>query len=181
MALNLKAIFGKQQAATQGVIDAVEELRVAVIVAQDRRQQIERLPVDRARAEAAIDEGIAMMARKLDVRTIVAALTRPASGSPRLDLGHVPEALFAPWLATVAPDALRSFFLDQVDDVYSSRDDPPEAERPAMIEQLDAEILSLELAEEKLLRMSEASGIPILRRADAAPEAVLAADTALPS
>lgn len=176
----VKKLFQRQRDAVADIAGAIEEVRLAIIVAQDQREQLRRLPVDRQRAEAAIDEGLAMMARKLDVRNIMAGLVRPTSGSPRLDLGHVPEALFAPWLATIAPDALRSFFLGQVDDVYADRDDPPEDQRPAMIARLDTQVLGLELTEEALVRQAEASGIPILRRGDADPRTVLAHNDALP-
>lgn len=180
---NIKALFKRQRQAAADVIDAVEEIRIALIVAQDQRQQIERLPVDRSRALAALDAGIAAAAAKLDTRMLLSGLTRPAGGQPHFHFDRIPENLVGPWLATLCPDRLRQHFVDQINDFYDERldrDDPAEAARPALISKLDAEILALELAEEAFIRQAEKSGLPILRRADADPRAALAVGGAMP-
>ncbi len=177
---NIKSLFAKQRAATAGVVDAVEQVRLQIIVAQDQRQQIERLPVDRQRAIDALDQGIADAASMLDTRMLVAGLTRPSGGQPHFEFTRIPENLAGAWLATLVPDRLRDHFMDEIAAFYDDRDDLPEAERGAEIARLDAETLAAELVEEKLIRMSEAAGIPVLRRGDADPRAALAADASLP-
>lgn len=177
---SIAKVFERQKAATRSVHEGIEEIRLQVIVLQDQRDQLRRLPVDRQRALAALDDGIAQMAARLDARNLMAGLTRPSGGRPHFDLTTIPDALTPVWLAVLCPDRLRQHFADLIDDVYESRDDLPEAARAAEHARLDAEILSVELMEEALVRSAERAGLPVLRRADLDPRAALAHDDALP-
>ena len=173
---SISKMFARQRAATADVAKGVEQIRIAIVVAQDEAAGIAALPIDRARAIAAVDAGIASLADRFDDRMLVAALTRPHDGRPRLAL----ESMTVPFLAAIAPDMLRAALVERVDAFYEGRDDLPEAERARRIEQLEDRILELELAEESAIRAAERAGMAILRRADADPRAVLAADDCLP-
>ncbi|TGQ94637.1 hypothetical protein EN851_03535 [Mesorhizobium sp. M8A.F.Ca.ET.208.01.1.1] len=83
-------------------------------------------------------------------------------------------------LAFAAP-LMRERLAAEISAEYSAGDGPTAEAHKQMLAKLDAELLELEMAEEALLRAAEAAGIEILRRIDADPRAVLAADSALPA
>jgi hypothetical protein len=68
----------------------------------------------------------------------------------------------------------------RVADVYQNTAGITEAERQKQMEAVDRDLLDAELAEESIIRAAEASGFAILRRSNASPMAVLAADETLP-
>ncbi len=56
-----------------------------------------------------------------------------------------------------------------------------DAEQVARLAEVDAERTAVELREESAIRQLERSGLPVLRRPDASPVALLVADDALPA
>ena len=179
--MSLSKLFARQKSATRDLVDGLEKLRVNNLVLRDQAEGLRRLPVDRKRAIAAVDAGIAALAGQYDDRHLIGGLTRPMDGHPHLALDRLPANMAPAFLAVVVPDLLRAALIERVDGFYADREDPPENQRAKLIAQLEAEIADLEAAEEGLIRQAERSGLPILRRADADPRAVLAADTSLPT
>ena len=177
----IQKLFAKQRSATRDLLDGLEKIRVRNVVARDAIANVEALPVPRDVAEAALDRGIQQMAQRLLLSPHVDRLVRPINGRSSFDLGSIPDNLVGPWLAAVAPDALRAVFTEQLDAFYANRrEDLPVAQRPARIAALEREVDDLERVEEALVREMERAGLSVLRRADADPAAVLAHDDALP-
>lgn len=77
-------------------------------------------------------------------------------------------------------DAFRKAFVDDLDDYYEDKEWIEPEDRIKRTAELEAEVLYLELTEEAAIRDAEANGINILRRADADPRVVLAANSELP-
>jgi hypothetical protein len=161
-----------------GGVDAfgrIEALRSEIVVAKAEIADLAALPVPRAEAEAALDAALARLGQQgADALTSgLSSLTRPE---------RRPE--FAPELGTsdllalvVALNAqtVRATVGKALDVVYRGRKAlPPMAARKAKTAELEAKIIAAEIEEERLIRAVEAAGIPILRRADADPRAVLA-------
>lgn len=75
---------------------------------------------------------------------------------------------------------MRQALTMRLDNVYSKKSGLTDEERAAAIGAADRNLFALEMAEEGLIREAERAGIDVLRRADADPRAVLAADEVLP-
>lgn len=72
--------------------------------------------------------------------------------------------------ALLGPDALAAILCRHLPE---GGEGPTAAERAERILELDRELFEAECAEERLIEASEAAGVPIARRADADPRAVL--------
>ena len=72
--------------------------------------------------------------------------------------------------ALLGPDALAAILCRHL---HEGGEGPTAAERAERILGLDRELFESECAEERLIEASEAAGVPIARRADADPRAVL--------
>lgn len=90
------------------------------------------------------------------------------------------DLLFALIMATALP-ALRSIVEEKIEAAVSGRETLTRNERVERIERAQAELLALELQEEATVRALEAAGLPVERRADASPQAVLASAASLPT
>lgn len=97
----------------------------------------------------------------------------PSLALPPLD---VSEAQFRDaMLCRLFPDQIEAVILEELDRTYADGEPegPPRAERPAIVEEIDARIFALEVREEQAIRRAAAAGIVIERRPDADPSAVL--------
>jgi hypothetical protein len=163
----------KRTATGASLPERLDSARAAVEAARTARDEIAELP-ERSRAEtrerlrlmleaAAEDPARTLRAHVLVAQTgsraegpmLGATITGDMTGALAALLGvdHMLEML-APILARI-PDG------------------PPSAERARMLADADAALFAAELAEERIVVQLEAQGLPVVRRADADPRAVL--------
>lgn len=154
---------------------AIDKLRQAIILAKGEIADLDAMPIPRDQAEAALDAGIARLGQiGADALTSgIATLTRPA-GHPDFAPRMTTELLFG-LIVSVQPQAIRQTVGKELDRVYAGKKAlPTMAARAKARDALEAKALEAELEEERLIRQIEAAGVPILRRRDADPRAVLA-------
>ena len=89
-----------------------------------------------------------------------------------------PAFLFDCFISVVA-DEIKARLATRLEEFYREQPGLAEAERDKRIKALEDELAEIEVAEERLILRAEAAGLPVLRRADAVPEIVLAPDAAL--
>lgn len=178
--LSIKKLFAGQRSATRAVHENVEAIRVEILRRRDEVERIAAMPADRDDALAALDAGLDRMAERGAGALSIGSLAHPGHRTPNLNL-NVPANLTMDVVALVARGHLRDVLAEKLAEFYDGRDVMPNAKRGPRVGILEVEILDLELAEEALIREGERTGLPMQRRADADPRAVLAADAALPS
>lgn len=167
------AIAGARSAGSL-LMAGVEALRERIAALRAEQKTVTRRPVERAVAEQRIDawfEKRAAIARK-HVRP-PADYTRPAYEPARaVENTDLLFAALAPQIATATKAGL--------DTVYAEAAGIGDAQRAALLAELDARILATEREEESIIRQAEEVGIAIQRRADADPRATLADAEDLP-
>lgn len=78
-------------------------------------------------------------------------------------------------------DKLRTIIAGQLADLIAGRETFDAEQRAERIKQAEADLLHLNLVEEKLIRTMMDSGLAVTRRPDASALALLAADASLPA
>jgi hypothetical protein len=165
--------------AGESVGDAVLRLRREINIAQGELRQIKTAPPPAIEIRAALVAEVDRMA---------------AEGKPRVSVDggkiriHWPDvqpyaahgaALSAPsgsaskMLCALFGDQLKTLLAAGVDDVKGA---VPGAERPKRVREVEARILALEVAEERLVVAALEEGLEVHRRPDASPWAILYAD-----
>ena len=155
----------------------------------EQRRQAERAPVDRATAEARLEQEIASAARvgayvhggtlaspMYDPRARVGGLLSyrdPAA------IGGDPRRLLTAALCGLMPDVVRQVGRAAIAEHYRDGDGIPDAERAARLAEIDRQLAALERDEERMIRAADRDGQTIARRDDADPAVVLAPDAAL--
>lgn len=152
-------------------IAKVNSLRASIIDKKAERAAAETSPLSRDELRAGLDRQIA---RAADTERRLAR---------RVGLGHYEDGvilgrvvgdhveLLPAMIALFGVDAIRSN-LDRF--IQLAPDAPGKGERDARLTTIEDQILKLELAEENALRALEATGVEVMRRADASPAVVLA-------
>jgi hypothetical protein len=100
------------------------------------------------------------------------------TGSPRLALlapgpRVQPEVHMERLLTVLCEDRIREVYAEAIDQALDGRETISAEDRATRLAELDAELLTLECAEEALIEKAEAAAIDLPRRADASPAAVL--------
>ena len=162
-----------------GIAATIEVKRAGVIASAERRADIENRPAPARDLKAAISRAVAAEAEKgrppfdpcirgRDPSKFAdQMLVRVHTGqSLTVGGGGVP---FLVWFLAEQIEARLHGMVDEADLTGAMSD----AEQAAALTSLDAERLALEREEEALIRMAEADGMTIARRADASPMAVL--------
>jgi hypothetical protein len=166
-----KLLAGSRKAATS-VSEGLQELRMRRLRLLDERDATAARPVPQADALAAldrdIDELVATAKREINVRSLTRA-ENPAWTIPQ-------NGMLIALLIGANREAFRSQLAEMIAPAYADAKPIEAAEREATLRRIDDELLDLEMAEEAAIRGAEASGLSILRRADADPRAVLLAD-----
>lgn len=150
----------------------IEEIRADVSEAKVILAELAAMPVPQAEAEAALDAALARFSERAAEALTVTSLTRP-----RLRPDFVPQLSHADVVALLIglhEKEIRKIVGAKLKDVYTGRTVLPPQERDARAAEVSAHLLELELAEEAAIRRAEAAGLPVDRRADADPRAVLA-------
>lgn len=154
-------------AKTLDYLSKIETLRAKIDAAKAKRCEIECAPLPRDESIALIRANIQKAAQEWRAEISLS----PVRGYPPAAIGHL--HVDAP-LAAVCPDALEAALVQAVDE--ARKDYPhglPSRERPAALAAIDAEILALEIDEERAIVDAEQIGQTIDRRADLDPRAFL--------
>lgn len=173
---SLKKILTGATSATREITAAVEELRAKRLAALDEKDRILGLPHPRAKIIEAIDRDLDAAIDRARDQVYLPSLLRGERG-PNL---RIPNAdVLAGLLISANRSAVRAELVALVEAQLSDQDAPTEAERAAALKRLADDLSDLERAEESLIRRAEASGLAVLRRADADPDVLLLHDDEL--
>lgn len=161
-----------------GIAATVEVKRAELIAIGGRRADVENRPSLASDLKAAMSKAIASRAEegrpRFDPRIRGGAdpsrleLSLVRGGPPGAVIGDGGRSFFV-WLLADQIEAHLHSLVDEADLTGAMAD----AEQAAALAALDAERLAIEREEEALIRMAEAQGMNIARRADASPMAVL--------
>lgn len=191
-------MFGRSKARSDAKIDIsnlltkVDESREQIAVLRSERETVARAPRPLAETLTLLDAHLDVIATQaVDGFHLGGLLRRDQSVALRLpfrfdaetrsvDTTGAVNAMLGLLVATCRP-ALRQIIEGQLSDLLQDRPALTDQEQAARLSELDRQILTTELHEERCIRQLEAAGLPVLRRPDAAPLALLAADTALPA
>jgi hypothetical protein len=194
----IKGLTKKLTGTRNAVTDAMDQLDVMRSQISEKKAEIDslhRAPIPTSEALKAFDTWAANRAEEAIDRLRPEHLVDPAHPAGELRLpdfsarvegefhradDRADDLLFALIMATALP-ALRSIVEEKIEAAVAGRETLTRNERVERIERAQAELLALELQEEATVRSLEAAGLPVERRADAAPAAVLCAQASLPS
>lgn len=173
---SLKKLLTGATSATREITAAIEELRAKRLSVLDERDRILGLPHPRATILAAIDRDIDAAIDRARDQVYLPSLLR---GEPGPHLRIPPADVLAGLLISANRTAVRAELVSLVEAQLGDQDAPTEAERAAALKRLADDLADLESAEESLIRQAEASGLAVLRRADADPDTLLLDDDEL--
>lgn len=173
---DLKKLLAGSRKAAASVSDGLQELRLRRLRLLDERDATAARPVPKDDALAALDRDINELVDIAKREANVRSLTRADNPS-----WTIPQnGLLIGLLIGANRDAFRDQLAAMLEPAYANGAKPISAdEREATLRRIDDDLLDLEIAEESAIRASEAAGLSVLRRADADPRAVLAADDEL--
>jgi hypothetical protein len=161
------------RAAGNELREAIETLRISIIDLKDERVQIENSIPSKEIAEARFLSWIDAMVAYKDTPRINVFTQGVHYRQPYADPMLEP-------LVVYLSSAVKREGITQINEFYSDKKGLSNEERDDRLATLDRQILDAELAEETIIRNAEAIGLPVARRADANPLAVLADASALP-
>ena len=183
----LKKLTSARSAVT-ATLDELDALRASIAEKRQEIETIRRAPLPVSEALKAFDVWAADAIDRLRPE----ALADPAHPAGELRLpdfsarvegelhragDRADDLLWSLIVATAMP-AVRSIVEEKLEAAVAGRETLTRTER---VEQTEGELLQLELSEEATVRALEGAGLPVERRADASPLAVLAAAVSLPS
>ena len=172
----------------------IDEIREEIITQKAEISRIETAPVPVAEALAAFDVWAASAAGgAMDARGVSALLdptggghglgvTTPAvrhGGEMIFDARPAVQTLLGLVISTGLP-TLRRLAQEHLTAAADGMETMSASSRRKKLAEAQRALLDLELAEEAAIRSLEGAGVPVARRADASPAAVLAADASLP-
>lgn len=172
---SVKKTLDQAKAAGTQIAQSVDALRVDIGRLKAERSQLLNSPVDKAVAYERVDRWVLAMRTRVGGPTVKAeafTTSNPSWAPPSIDF----EAALSSFLAPIVGEVLRK----ELDALYEQIAPLGEDDRRERLRHIERRLLDLEMAEESIIRSSEAGGFAILRRADADPTAVLAHDKALP-
>lgn len=172
---SLKKLITGAAAASRELTGGIDQLRARRISLLDERDRIASLPQPKDTVFAALD-------RDLDDLCSAGLETLDLTSLLRSDqpVFRIPQnGTLIALLIGLNREAFRSQIAELIEAQYKGLDVPSAEDRAAQLADLDAEIGDLERAEEGLIREAERAGLPVLRRDDADPDALLLADEEL--
>lgn len=164
--------------ASQDTQKALSELRSLSARLRDQRAEIKARPVPLAEAQEAAAEAVLREADGAIADLNLSSLMRPGDGRPpslNLDAQQMAMLAFA-----VQADGVAALVGVRLAERYRAMPEGiADNDRAAALAKIDADALAAECAEEAVIRDMEREGAAPLRRADADPRALLAADAEL--
>ena len=176
----LKSALSGSRSATQRAAMGITQIRDLRLRLVDQRDEVSRRATPREEAIAAMDRDLA---RQIEVATDqinLSSLLRPGGPGPALHLDLSSHALPG-LLAAANLGGLREVLIGMIDADLDGVTTMSREDKDRELKRIDTEILDAELAEEAMIRDAERAGLTALRRGDADPRAVLAADSELPA
>lgn len=170
----IKKFLRRHVEATNGLVNALDNLRDRIVVLADEQQAVEAWPVPYEEAVASLEKWI----DSIDFRNFIPVATF-TSGSEREwpRLSDSAAGLMAMALLTAsARGKVRDTLAAELRIYYEGRASGTASDRARRLREIEGELAELERQEEKIIREAEAAGLPILRRENASPAVVLAAD-----
>lgn len=170
----IKSAFTASRKAASTLGSNLDEVRQHIATLKDERAQIEGHQPELATALARVDAFAAHLRHPLDDFyighfAVAGKFTMPdVLARDRLALAGCADLV-----ADALKAKLKAFYTDRGDGIS-------ESDRQARLQEIDKQLLDLELLEEASIREAERAGFELMRRPDANPLAVLAADEALP-
>lgn len=189
-----KKLTGTRNAVT-GALDDLDVIRAAIATKKTDVEALRRAPIPVSEALKAFDTWAANRAEDAITRLRPEVLVDPNHPAGELRLpdfsarvegelhragDRADDLLWSLIMATAMP-AVRSIIEDKIEAAVAGRECLTAAERVERIANAEAELLHLELSEEATVRALEGAGLPVERRADASPAAVLCAQACLPT
>ena len=169
---DLKKLLAGSRKAASSVSEGLQELRLRRLRLLDERDELASRPVPQHEALAALDRDLDELVDTAKRETNIRSLTRAENPAWTIPQNGILIAL----LIGTNREAFRSQLAEMIAPAYADAKPIEAAEREAALRRIDEELLDIELAEESAIRAAEAAGLSVLRRADADPRAVLAAD-----
>ena len=190
----LKKLTSTRTAVT-GALDEIDVLRASIVEKRREIEGLRRAPIPTSEALANFDRWAADKSEDAIDRLRPEHLVDPAHPAGELRLpdfsarvegelhragDRADDLLFSLILATAMP-TVRNIVEERLEQATAGRECLTQSERFERVERAQAELLDLELSEEALVRSLEGAGLPVERRADASPAAVLCAGGCLPA
>lgn len=167
MSADSKKSVSKSKRAGADLFEGLEDIRLKIALARATISELERAPVALSIASDRIDTWLAALhnddALKIFVRRFVFPTYRAPQPAEALD-----------FIMGVLSQMARGEMLKLLTAIYGEAEGLFDADRKSSIDAKAAELLSLELAEEAIIRNAETLGLELQRRPDADPRAVLA-------
>jgi len=169
--------------AMQGELEeSIRSLREEIASLKEDREHLALRPVAIEEANARADE-FANHLKDEAGRNMRFSVADLAAGPKFFSKYKVKPELFSNLALMFVAPQIADFLKARVQEHYASiASGAPITleERQKAAARLDQRIMDAELAEESIIRVAERGGFPVLRRADANPAAILAADSELP-
>ncbi|TGQ01415.1 MULTISPECIES: hypothetical protein [unclassified Mesorhizobium] len=175
MNANLKMLVAGQRKAMAGLTEGLEAVRAQIRGLKERRAKVEVQPPEIEIALQRVDAWIKPMRGALEIFRAPDFAAADGFRFPSVAGFEGPLALAV--VADLASDAMKA----KIRTAYETKPGISDQDRKAELLRLDQTLMEAELVEEELIRNATRAGINLLRRADADPRAVLAADAVFAS
>ncbi|RVT49654.1 hypothetical protein [Rubrivivax albus] len=163
----------KRTATGASLPERLDAARAAVEAARTARDEIAELP-ERSRAETRERMRLMLQAAAEDPARTLRAHVLTAQAGHRADGPMLGATVAGDMTGALAALLGVDHMLEMLAPILARiPDGPPSAERARLLADADAALFAAELAEEKIVVQLEAQGLPVVRRADADPRAVL--------
>lgn len=163
--------------ATKTDAKRLEEIRDAIAKLADEAADLERRPVSRDEAVAALDHWIALQASNFD--PVITNLINKGEAWTQLGEVRPGGALdFTSALCALAGDRVREDLIGRIDAALADAAPMGAEERNTRRQEIDREKLTLEREEETIVQRFRDAGQHVERRGDADPRAVLGLNAA---
>ncbi|MDX3976566.1 hypothetical protein [Shinella sp.] len=166
-------VSASSRAASKQVSESVAEVRDLVRELKRERNAINMLSVSKETAMARANSLVASVTEASKYHC-----PKPSDfARPDYQHGNVSSSIL---ISAFLAEQLAAAMQADIDVFYGNSLGVSDDERKQRIREVERRLLDAELAEESIIRSAEASGLPIARRRDADPRAVLAYDEVLP-
>lgn len=168
--------------ATAAARSSLTEIRNQIASKQTELDALDQRPVAFTEAVAALDTGLREQCEigEIALKRMARELSGRLDGRPVFVARHI-EGREIGLQTLLAGSAFRDAMIAQLEAVYGNDPGLTSEERAAERERIEGELDDLEAMEELVIREGATAGIPITRRKDAHPAALLAPDSALPA
>lgn len=171
----LAGALNASKAATEEINHGLTSIRDQILHLKAEARGLGNSAVQEEEALRRVDEWVDVESRASREGLPLPGYFAKRHGNYTMPMCRIDTAIAAIVAQQVAEEMKR-----QVKEHYASLSVPSEHEREARSVTLDRQLLDCELTEESIIRQAEAVGLPVLRRSDADPRAVLAHDKVLP-